>query len=465
MAALDEWLKAWLSAKDLAKNGEYRSPGLLHVYAMTAAGDGPQFSGPLPAWESFVQQLTSSRVTLGLVAVEAEVEHAYFKYPGVTLAFESPFGGTAVAREVLTKLGQLGVGGVLAETERSGRFGVLRILMAPRWYAQSGDRLFGLDWSKVQNDPVRCDDAKMTWVLGIHAALRAALAEIPSMCVDTVRFGVFDIVDWLHELGPRERSFLYGAKPRQLGQALEKLGSYDLEALSSEKPRPFTEGGPLLTLYDVLEEEVSVAWLRQNVSTPMCHVLHVRGRSDDHRAEILICLLRRMKDGRVRLATVIMSPGSPPLLHDCFEVSTETLLWTEGFISPIFGVGKVLEAFAERYGDVYEPGTWHQPSFAVEMDEVRPGLTKWFCKSSRAGITYDVIADLRSRVYPHLRSASAVGLEERELLVDEAEQLTQWLFEEGQQELELRWLLDQWRREWRTSGPEPHELEQFLRGI
>jgi hypothetical protein len=465
MAALDEWLKTWLSAKDLAKNGEYRSPGPLHVYAMTAAGDGPQFSGPLPAWESFIPQLMRSKVTLGLVAVEAELEHAYFKYPGVTLAFESPFGGTAVAREVLAKLGQLGVGGVLAETERSGRFGVLRILMAPRWYAQSGDRLFGLDWSKVAKDPVRCDDAKMTWALGIHTALRAALAEIPSMCVDTVRFGVFDLVDWLHDLGSRERSFLYGAKPRQLGQALEKLGSYDLEALSSEKPRPFIEGGPLLTLYDVLEEEVSVQWLCQNVSTPMCHVLHVRGRSDDHRAEILICLLRRMKDGRVRLATVIMSPGSPPMLKDYFEVSTETLIWTEGFISPIFGVGKVLEAFAERYGDVYEPGTWHQPSFAVEMDEVRPALIKWFCNSSRAGVTHDVIADLRSRVYPHLRSASAVGLEERELSVDEAQQLTQWLFEEGQQELELRWLLDQWRREWRNPGPEPHELEQFLRGI
>jgi len=465
MAVIEEWLETWLSAKDLAKSGEYRSPGPLHVYAMTAAGDGPQFSGPLPAWESFIPQLMRSKVTLGLVALEAEVEHAYFKYPGVTLAFESPFGGTAVAREVLAKLGQLGVGGVLAETERSGRFGVLRILMAPRWYAQSGDRLFGLDWSKVPNDPVRCDDAKKTWASGVHAALRAALAEIPSMCIDTVRFGAFDIVDWLHDLGARERSFLYGAKPRQLGQALEKLGGYDLEALSSEKPRPFDEGGPLLTLYDVLGEEVSIEWLRQNVSTPLCHVLHVRGRSDDHRSEILICLLRRMSYGRVRLATVTISPASPPLLEDCFEVSTEALLWTEGFISPTFGVGKVLEAFAERYGDLHEPGTWHQPSFAVEMDEVRPALIKWFCKSSRAGLTHDLIADLRPRVYPYLRSASAVGLDERELSADEAEQLAQWLFEEGQQELELRWLLDQWRREWRNPGPQPQELEQFLRGI
>lgn len=356
MTALDQWLQAWLSAKDLAKSGEYRSPGPLHVYAMTAAGDGPQFSGPLPAWESFAPQMMRSQVTLGLVAVEAGVDHAYFKYPGVTLAFESPFGGSAVAREVLAKLGQLGVGGVLAETERSGRFGVLRILMAPRWYAQSGDQVFGLDWSKVPNDPVRCEEAKKTWALGIHAVLRAALAEIPPMFIDTVSFGAFDIVDWLHELGPRERSFLYGAKTRQLAEALNKLGSYDLDALSSEKPRPFDEGDALLTIYDALEEEVSVAWLRENVSTPLCHVLHVRGRSDGYRTEILFCLLRRMPDGRVRLATVTMSPDSAPSLEDCFEVSTEKLLWTEGFISPIFGVGKVLEAFAEDMAICMSPG-------------------------------------------------------------------------------------------------------------
>ena len=98
MAPIDEWLNIWLSATDLAKGGEYRSPGPLQVYAMTSAGDGPQFSGPLPAWENFAEQLTSSQVSLGLVAMETEVEYAYFKYPGVTLAFESPFGGTAVAR-------------------------------------------------------------------------------------------------------------------------------------------------------------------------------------------------------------------------------------------------------------------------------------------------------------------------------------------------------------------------------
>lgn len=466
MAPIDEWLNAWLSAVDLAKAGQYRSPGPLHVYAMTVAGDGPQFSGPLPAWEGFAEQLSGSKVSLGLVAVEAaSVEHAYFKYPGVTLAFESPGGGSQVARQVMAKLGRLGVGGVLAETDLSGRFGVLRILMTPRWYAHSGDLLFGLDWSKVPNDPVHSGEAKKTWALGIHAALRAALAEIPSMFVDTVSFGAFDIVDWLHDLDPRERSFLYGAKPRQLAEALDKLGSYDLDALSSDKPRPFDEGDALLTIYDALEEEVSVAWLRENVSTPLCHVLHVRGRSDDYRAEILFCLLRRMPDGRLRLATVTMSPNSAPMLEDCFEVSTEKLLWTEGFISPIFGVGKVLEAFAERYGDLHEPGTWHQPSFAVEMDEVRPALVKWFCKSPSAGVSHDLLADFQTRVYPHLRSASGRDLEERELSADEAGQLAQWLFEEGQQEVELRWLLHQWNRERRAPAPEAREVEQLLRGI
>lgn len=466
MAPIDEWLNVWLSAVDLAKTGQYRSPGPLHVYAMTVAGGGPQFSGPLPAWEGFTEQLSGRKVSLGMVAVEtASVEHAYFKYPGVTIAFESPSGGSQIAGQVMANLGRLGVGGVLAETDLSGRFGVLRILMTPRWYAHSGDLLFGLDWSKVPNDPVHSGEAKKTWALGIHAALRAALAEIPSMFVDTVSFGAFDIVDWLHDLGPRERSFLYGAKPRQLAEALDKLGSYDLDALSSDKPRPFDEGDALLTIYDALEEEVSVAWLRENVSTPLCHVLHVRGRSDDYRAEILFCLLRRMPDGRLRLATVTMSPNSAPMLEDCFEVSTEKLLWTEGFISPIFGVGKVLEAFAERYGDLHEPGTWHQPSFAVEMDEVRPALVKWFCKSPSAGVSHDLLADFQTRVYPHLRCASGRDLEERELSADEAGQLAQWLFEEGQQEVELRWLLHQWNREWRAPAPEAREVEQLLRGI
>ena len=45
MAPIDEWLNVWLSAPDLAKEGEYRSPGPLQVYAMTTRGDGPQF-GP-----------------------------------------------------------------------------------------------------------------------------------------------------------------------------------------------------------------------------------------------------------------------------------------------------------------------------------------------------------------------------------------------------------------------------------
>jgi hypothetical protein len=99
------------------------------------------------------------------------------------------------------------------------------------------------------------------------------------------------------------------------------------------------------------------------------------------------------------------------------------------------------------------------------MDEVRPALVKWFRKSPSAGLAYDLIADLRPRVYPFLRAASAAELEERDLSASESEQLCEWLFEEGQQELELRWVLDRWRREWRAPAPEADEVEQLLRGI
>ena len=215
----------------------------------------------------------------GLIAVEVPADHAYFKYPGVTLAFDGPHGGTQIAREVMLKLAKLGVGGVLAGTENNGRFGVLRIIMAPRWYAKTGDKLFGLDWSKVPNDPVHCEEAKKAWALGMHAALRSALADIPEVFIDTIKLGAFDVVDWLHDLSPRETSYLYGAKPWQVADALYQMGSFELEELSSLEPRPFGQGEILQTIYDDLEDEATFAWLLDELSSPDCLLLHARGRA------------------------------------------------------------------------------------------------------------------------------------------------------------------------------------------
>ena len=462
MAPIDEWLNVWLSAPDLAKEGEYRSPGPLQVYAMTTRGDGPQFSGPLPAWESFAEQLATSQVTLGLVAMETEVEYAYFKYPGVTLAFESPFGGTAVAREVMTKLGQLGIGGILAETDRGGRFGVLRILMTPRWYAQSDDRLFGLDWAKVPNDPVHCDEAKKTWAMGVHAALRTALADIPAMCVDTVRFGAFDIVDWLHDLGPRESTLLYGAKPRQLAEALGKLGSYDLDALSSEHPRPFVEKGPFLTIYDELEDEVSMDWLKAELASPDSLLLHVRGHAAGVTSELLFVLLRRRPDGRIRLTVVKFYPNDVGVRDDVFEVNPACLTWPKGGRKPLKEADAILLAYIKRYGDVYDAGTLHARPPIVSESGHSKALMTWFRKSETSAEDYELVKDLRRRVHMVMRVIFDEVVDQRELNEAEAEELHGWLTEEGQQRIELEWLVYNWNKAYRPSGLSADQIEVWF---
>ena len=462
MAPIDEWLNVWLSAPDLAKEGEYRSPGPLQVYAMTTRGDGPQFSGPLPAWESFAEQLATSQVTLGLVAMETEVEYAYFKYPGVTLAFESPFGGTAVAREVMTKLGQLGIGGILAETDRGGRFGVLRILMTPRWYAQSDDRLFGLDWSKVPNDPVHCAEAKKTWAMGVHAALRTALADIRAMCVDTVRFGAFDIVDWLHDLGPRESTLLYGAKPRQLAEALGKLGSYDLDALSSERPRPFVEKGPFLTIYDELEDEVSMDWLKAELASPDSLLLHVRGHAAGVTSELLFVLLRRRPDGRIRLTVVKFYPNDVGVRDDVFEVDPACLTWPKSGRKPLKEADAILLAYINRYGDVYDAGTLHARPPIVSESGHRKALMTWFRKSETSAEDYELVKDLRRRVHMVMRVIFDEVVDQRELNEAEAEELHGWLTEEGQQRIELEWLVYNWNKAYRPSGLSADQIEVWF---
>ena len=462
MAPIDEWLNIWLSAADLAKDGEYRSPGPLQVYAMNASGDGPQFSGPLPAWESFAEKLAGGKVTLGLVALETEVEHAYFKYPGVTLAFESPLGGSAVAREVMTKLGQLGIGGILAETDRGGRFGVLRILMTPRWYAQTNDRLFGLDWSKVPNDPVHCDEAKKTWAFGIHSALRTVLADIPSMCVDTVCFGAFDVVDWLHDLGPRESTILYAAKPRQLSEALGKLCSYDLDALSSERPRPFVEKGPFLTIYDELEDEVSMDWLKAELASPGCLLLHVRGRAAGVTSDLLFVLLRRRPDGRIRLTVVKFYPNDVGIRDDVFEVDPSCLAWPKSGRKPLKGADAVLLAYINRYGDVHDAGTLHARLQNVSESSHKKALMAWFRKSETSAEDYELVKDLRRRVHMVMRLTFDEIVDQRELTAEEAQELYGWLTEEGQQRIELEWLVYHWNRAQTHSGLPTDQIEEWF---
>lgn len=462
MAPIDEWLNAWRTGLVQSKQGAFRSLGPLHAYAMFAGGTGVEFSGPLPAWPDLAERLRNQRVELGLIAVEVPADHAYFKYPGVTLAFDGPHGGTQIAREVMLKLAKLGVGGVLAGTENNGRFGVLRIIMAPRWYAKTGDKLFGLDWSKVPNDPVHCEEAKKAWALGMHAALRSALADIPEVFIDTIKLGAFDVVDWLHDLSPRETSYLYGAKPWQVADALYQMGSFELEELSSLEPRPFGQGEILQTIYDDLEDEATFAWLLDELSSPDCLLLHARGRAAAYSTDFIFCLLRRQRDRRVRMTIVRFAPDEQGTRQDYFEVNPEFFSWPERADRPVKGADLVLKDFIKRYGDTFEAGTLHVPSALIAQESYREVISDWFRRSPSSAIDYEMLSDLRLRVHALLRQGFQDDPEEREISVSETEELYGWLHETGQQRVEMDWLLTEWEREWRPSGLEPDELEKFL---
>lgn len=461
MAPIDEWLNAWLMGEVGHKHGAYQSPGPLHVYAMYAGG-GVEFSGPLPAWPDLAERLRGQHIQLGLIAVEVPADHAYFKYPGVTLAFDGPRGGIQIAREVMLKLGKLGVGGVLAGTENNGRFGVLRIIMVPRWYAKTGDNLFGLDWSKVPNDPVHCEEAKKAWALGMHAALRMALADIPEMFIDTIKLGTFDVVDWLHDLGPREAPYLFDAQPYQIDDALYQMGSFDLDELSSVTPRAFAPGEVLQTIYDELEQAITFDQLKAKCAETDTLFLHARGRAESYNSDLMLLLLRRRADRRVRLTVVRFSPNEEGTWQDYYEVNPEFCAWPSDEEAPSKGAALVLQAFIERYGDTFESGTLHAHSSLISAECYQQAVTAWLLKSPSASKDYQMLADLRIRVHALMRWTVDDEAEERALIAEEAEELFTWITEAGQGKVETEWLLMQWEREWRPSGMTSDEAEKLL---
>lgn len=466
MKSDDTWLNLWLSANDLKKSGEYQSPGPLHVYTMTTDGSSPQFSGQLSAWSDLSKRLQSIKVQLGLVAIQYDTDSGFLQYPGVTIALESPFGGSMIARQVMSKLSALGIGGVLAGTEQGGRFGVLRIIMTPRWYVKTGDNLFGFDWTTVPKDKFFCDDAKRAWVKGMHKALYAVLSDIPPMFIDTVEFGVFDVVDWLHDLGPRETTYLYRAKPSQLPEALSKLISYDLDESNSQIPYPFDDDGVLRTIFDEFIEEVTPQWLDKELSSKNCIVLHACGRVTTQ-VDISIFLLRRKTDGRLRLTYVQLTPNSAGTRIDSQDVNPVKVKWSNDKNSPIDGANKIFRYFTQGFGSIYQSGMLHLPSPVITDSAYRTILTEWFRNSPSSAGIYDLLSDKDLRtITPFFRPNFDWGsVKQREITVEESEQLFEWLTSEDQRVMEGQWLLHNWKENWEKPGFTAEQVEVLLKRL
>lgn len=203
-------------------------------------------------------------------------------------------------------------------------------------------------------------------------------------------------------------------------------------------------------------------WLRGELASPDSLLLHLRGNVGAYNPELLLCLLRRQPDGRVRLATVTITPDEPILIEDCFEVDPKCFQWPSSEVGPVKGADQVLRAFGERYGELHEPGTLLRRSLAVSEPAFRQAMLAWFCKSPAAGIVHEMLSSPERRAYPHERHSAREEAEERELGSKEAEELLGWLLQSGQQARELDWLLSEWQPQWRPGGTEPDEIMKYL---
>ena len=339
--------------------------------------------------------------------------------------------------------------------------------MAPRLYTKTGDKLFGYDWSTVVPEGTfSYEDAKRVWVAGMHQALYAALRDIPPACIDTVELGVFDVVDWLHDLGPRETTYLYGAKPTQLSEALFNLIEYDLDEFNSQVPYPFEEDGIMRRIFDEFVEEVTPDWLNKELSSKDCIVLHAWGRVTTQ-VDISLLLLRRMSDGRLRLTYVQLTPNSAGTRIDFNDVNPIKVKWSNDKNSSVEGASKIFRCLIQASANTYQSGMLHLPSPVIIDSEYRTILTEWFRYSPSAAGIYDLLSDKDlMTITPFFRPNFNWGsVKLRELTVKESEQLFEWLFSVEQRIMEGQWLLHNWKENWRKPGFTPEEVEALLKRL
>ena len=86
----------------------------------------------------------------------------------------------------------------------------------------------------------------------------------------------------------------------------------------------------------------------------------------------------------------------------------------------------------------------------------------WFRKSETSAEDYELVKDLRRRVHMVMRLTFDEIVDQRELTAEEAQELYGWLTEEGQQRIELEWLVYHWNRAQTHSGLPTDQIEEWF---
>ena len=216
----DTWLRLWQDVgRGLGKRGEYdRADKTLDVWGQFANHDSIEVSTDLNEWPVIAKEVRDKKFTIGMVAVRLAADDLRGS-PGVTFVVETPRGGSIGARILLNLLSSLGIGGVLARQEGRDRYGVVKLIYCPNWYAVTEDKIFGIDWSRRSDE----GESKRLWCEHVGGAVKRIKKEMPSALLDSLFFDCYAACDRLHELSDDARNKLADVDTTSLAEHLTAL--------------------------------------------------------------------------------------------------------------------------------------------------------------------------------------------------------------------------------------------------
>jgi hypothetical protein len=226
----DTWRQVWRKAGEwLGKQGEYEPPfSQLEVWAQREGGSSIETSTTLERWSELARDLAAGPPILtGMAAVRTSAAR-HHGFPGVTVVVETPSGGADGALMLVNLLGEQGIGGCLANQAGSGRWGIVKLMYSPCWYAADEARVFEVDWARWASLPDDQNESKRIWCEHATLAVSKVMLEFPPLGIDSVFLDEYAATDRLWLLRKPAIRRLCAVSHDQLAAELARLSAEPL---------------------------------------------------------------------------------------------------------------------------------------------------------------------------------------------------------------------------------------------
>jgi hypothetical protein len=111
----------------------------------------------------------------------------------------------------------------LATKADNDRWGIVKLIYSPCWYAADEERVFGVDWARWIGAPGDQNESKRLWCEHAALAIAQVVWEFPPLCIDSVFFDEYAATDRLRLLSKRQLRHLCDVPQGQLGMELTRL--------------------------------------------------------------------------------------------------------------------------------------------------------------------------------------------------------------------------------------------------